>query len=74
MGGVSGYSASLRAPNAPTPLHVCRFLKYRRFEVYSANVLPFAGTGPPPKPQYTEAELRERALDFDRRYKAGEFG
>lgn len=36
------------------------------------NVLPFS-TGSPPKPQYTEAEMRERALDFDKRWKAGEF-
>ena len=38
----------------------------------AANVLPFGGTGPPPKPM-SEAEMRERALDFDRRWKAGEF-
>ena len=38
----------------------------------AANVLPFNGTGPPQKPM-TDAEMRERALDFDRRWKAGEF-
>jgi hypothetical protein len=37
------------------------------------NVLPFA-TGSPSKPQYTDEEMRERALDFDRLFKAGELG
>ena len=71
VAGVSGYSASLRVPNAPTPLHVCRFLKYRRFETYAANVLPFTAGSDPPKLS-PEEQLR-RAHDFDRRWKAGEF-
>jgi hypothetical protein len=72
--GVPGYSAALRVPNAPSPLHVCRFLKYRRFEVYANNVLPFAAGSDPPRPTYTAEEKRRIAEDFDRRYRAGEFG
>jgi hypothetical protein len=72
--GVPGYSAALRVPNAPSPLHVCRFLKYRRFEVYTANVLPFTAGADPPRPTYTAEEKRRIAEDFDRRFKAGEFG
>ena len=66
MSGVAGYSASLRVPNAPTPLHVCRFLKYRRFEVYAGSVVPFAGTGPP-KEEYSEAEKARRLKEWRER-------
>jgi hypothetical protein len=39
-----------------------------------ANVLPFTAGSDPPRPTYTAEEKRRIAEDFDRRYRAGEFG
>jgi hypothetical protein len=74
MAGVPGYSAALRVPNAPTALHVCRFLKYRRFELYAGSVLPFAAGADPPRPPMTDAEKRAAALKFDEDFRAGKYG
>ncbi len=72
MAGVPGYSASLRVPNAPSALHVCRFLKYRRFEVYAGSVVPFSGADPPRRPM-TDAEELAASRKFDEDWRAGKY-
>jgi len=63
MAGVSGYSASMRVPNAPTPLHVCRFLKYRRFEVYVGGVVSISGA--PADRAAVLANVGKRWVEYD---------